>query len=429
MCIGIWYTNNLPMRYLAVLDCNNFFVSCERLFRPDLRRVPVVVLSSNDGCVVARSQEIKDNGIPMGVPYFQVKDILKDIGAVCFSSHFALYRDISARVFSVVKEKVGEIEQYSIDEAFFVFDAVDDEAALEYGKVLKMHVERFVGIPVSIGISDTKTRAKLVNAYAKKNNGVAVFVETNFTDNFATTGLSEVWGIGRQLSVRYRQLGLLTIADLLTAPTNLIQAETHSIGVAQQAELMGKIIYPLTISRELPKSIMSTRSFAKKTNDWATIQDALAYHVRHVFEDLRHDGLVASGLRVLLQTSRHGDWRFFGGSREVIFEVPTASTKSALKEALLLLQNMYEVNVPYTKTGVIAYGLVPRTYVPTSLFSQQGDESMNGLDQVVDTVNARFGRHAIAMGVFTKESKWQAKHEQRSQAYTTDWQSLRTVQA
>ncbi len=418
------------MRYVAVLDCNNFFVSCERLFRPDLAQVPVAVLSSNDGCIVARSQEVKDSGIPMGVPYFQVKDILKDIGAVCFSSHFALYRDISSRVFSVVKEYCGSIEQYSIDEAFFCFERASDEEARHYVTSLKLRVERWIGIPVSIGVSDTKTRAKLVNAFAKKNGGITVSVGDDFLERFGETTLSEVWGVGRQLTSIYRQLQIVTINDLLRATTDVIRNHTHLPGVSLQAELRGEMVYRVTGQSDLPKSIMSTRSFAKKTNDLNVIKDALSYHVRTVFADLRQHNLMATNMRVLLYTARHSDWRFFGGSQEVSFGVPTATTVVALTEALQAIDKLYEVGVPYNKTGVVVYGLLPKTFVSQTLFVEEERViKQTAMDAVIDHINHQFGRHAIVVGSFAREATWQPKHEQRSPAYTTQWTSLQTVLA
>jgi DNA polymerase V len=420
------------MAYLAVLDCNNFFVSCERLFRPDLVGKPVVVLSSNDGCVVARSQEIKDSGIPMGVPYFEVKDILKDIGGVCFSSHFALYRDISRRVFSVVKKYCGEIEQYSIDEAFFVIPATSDSEAATYVRGLKETVERQVGIPVSIGVSDTKTRAKRVNAYAKRNGGIGVFVGEDFVAEFGETSLGDIWGVGRQLVVAYNEAKLYTINDLLAAPTPRITKLFHKNGVQLQAELSGQSVYSVTRSMTIPKSVMSTRSFGEKTNDLSAITDALSYHVRFVCEELREQSLLAGGIQVMLYTSRHGDWRGYGGSQGVIFTLPTATTATVLEEAIVALKQLYRRGVPYAKTGVVAFDLVPAQFVPESLFSPlEGTNNVAAkvIDGVVDSLNKRFGRDTVKQGMFTKTPTWQTKNALRSPAYTTDWQSLQTVRA
>lgn len=416
------------MKLIAVIDCNNFFVSCERLFRPDLNKKPVVVLSGSDGCVVARSQEIKDKGIPMGVPYFQVKDILKDINAVCFSSHFALYRDVSARVFSVVKRICTNIEQYSIDEAFFVLEVATEHEALEFIKKLKQCVELEVGIPVSVGVSETKTRAKLVNAYAKKNGGVGIFVGDQFLTIFGEYALAAVWGVGRQLEVRYRQLGVKTINDLLQLSGDYLKTRMHTAGLELQAELLGVVVHTIETQKNIPKSTMSTRSFRSKTTDEMVIKDALSYHVRHVFEELRSLDLVASEIVVILYTARHSDWILRGGSAKCVFELPTNDTVAALKEAHLLLKSLYESNVPYNKTGVVAYGLMPRKFVPKSLFELDTVVSKTtALDQVIDGLNLKFGKNKISLGRFTNSEKWQSKTDLRSPSYTTVWSDIPTV--
>ncbi len=428
---GFWYNVGV-MTYLAVLDCNNFFVSCERLFRPDLVGKPVVVLSSNDGCVVARSQEIKDNGIPMGVPYFEVKDILKDIGGVCFSSHFALYRDISRRVFSVVKKYCGEIEQYSIDEAFFVVPATSDDEAVAYVRGLKETVERQVGIPVSIGVSDTKTRAKRVNAFAKRNGGVAVFAGADFLTQFGDTPLGDVWGVGRQLVTAYREAKLVTINDLVLATTPRVQKLFHKNGLQLQAELKGQSVFQLSKAQSLPKSVMSTRSFGEKTSDLDAITDALSYHVRFVCEELREQRLVAGGIQVILYTSRHGDWRGYGGSQGVVFALPTATTATVLEEAIAALKQLYRRGVPYSKTGVVAFDLLPAQFVPESLFAPLATTDTTAakvVDGIVDSLNKRFGRDTVKQGMFAKTPTWQTKNALRSPAYTTDWQSLQSVKS
>jgi DNA polymerase V len=416
------------MRYIGVLDCNNFFVSCERLFRPDLRRRPVVVLSSNDGCIVARSQEIKDKGIPMGVPYFQVKELIKDIDAVCFSSHFALYRDVSARVFATMRTLTPDMEMYSIDEAFFQFEAAGDEAARQLATTLKTRVERAVGIPVSVGVSDTKTRAKLVNDTAKKSSGVALSVGSDFLTTYGDRSLREVWGIGRQLQVRYQKAGIQTIADMVGLGSASMQHIGQIVGRRLQAELQGVIAYPVQRdTHTLPKSAMSTRSFRQKTNKKAVITDALAYHIRTVMADLRGQGLVASHLTVLLYASRHGDYRLRGGTVTHTFAVPLDDTLEALKAALVCLDSLYEQAVPYTKTGVVVTGLMPKKLVPVSLFAAPNDRPV--LDQLIDGINARLGREVVQIGRYEKVPTWTAKRDLISPAYTTQWSALPIVRA
>jgi len=415
------------MKCIGVIDCNNFFVSCERLFRPDLRRVPVVVLSSNDGCVVARSKEIKDKGIPMGVPYFQVKDRLKDIGAVCFSSHFALYRDISSRVFSVVKSQLTQVEIYSIDEAFFSFEAASPADAVEVATALKALVEQSVGIPVSVGVSDTKTRAKLVNRSAKTGTGVAVSWGDDFLEEYGTTVLHEVWGIGRRLYQRYQAAGVSTLAQLVAMPVARTTALFGVAGIRLRAELLGQVCFRVTQSTAWPQSVMSTRSFKTKTNDLSLIKDALAYHVRSVMADLRAQGLTTLQLAVELKTSRHGDYLLRGGWQRTTLAAPTDSTAVVLSTALTLLNQLYEPLVPYNKVGIAVTSLLPRSFVPTTLFAPVAPSRQAGLDQVVDTLTARFGQHSLKLGYFSATPAWQAKQERISPAYTTSWKNLATV--
>jgi len=418
------------MRYLAVLDCNNFFVSCERLFRPDLRHRPVVVLSSNDGCVVARSQEIKDKGIPMGVPYFQIKDTLKDIGATYFSSNFTLYRDVSDRVFAVLASLVSDLEIYSIDEAFFAIEADSAVVAAAEAAAIKREVERRVGIPVSVGVATSKTLAKLANDVAKKERASGVFVLES-GDSVAVFGqrlLGEVWGVGTRLSRRYSEAGLVTIGDFVSAPRERIQAIGGVVGTRTHAELSGQVAYPLSLRRTLPKSITSSRSFGSKTNDRALIHDALAYHVRSVAADLRRDGLVAGSLSVLLLTARHSDWVLRGGVTTMQLVVPTAETGVLLKEALRLADSLYELGVPYNKTGVVLGNLLPAVAVPASLFTPATTAAeMGALDRVIDGLNTRFGHGRVVLGKFTKTPAWQSRQETLSPAYTTNWQELPIV--
>jgi DNA polymerase V len=415
------------MQYVGLIDCNNFFVSCERLFRPDLRAVPVLVLSSNDGCVVARSREIKDMGIPMGVPYFQIKDILKDTGTVCFSSHFALYRDISSRVFSVVREQFSRVEQYSIDEAFFTFEADSLPEAERLLTTLKALVEQRIGIPVTVGAAASKTQAKLANAYAKKRTGVYVVTPDTFFGVFASVPLREVWGVGGRLSRRYTEAGIATIGDLLATATNRLAVLFGVSGTRLQAELLGQIAFPIVTVQTVPKSIMSTRSFATKTTQKTLIIDALAHHVRTVTEDARNQSLLMTTITVLLQTARHGDYALRGGVIPLVLPLPSAHTNYCLKHALLGLDALFEDDVPYAKVGCIASGLIPMSYVSKSLWGSEEEEVIDTLDQVLDSLNARFGRDRVRIGQFTKTPSWQTKQTLLSPAYTTSWHQLKTV--
>jgi DNA polymerase V len=415
------------MAYIGLIDCNNFFVSCERLFRPDLVGKPVVVLSSNDGCVVARSQEVKDMGIAMGVPYFQIKDIIKDSQTTVFSSNFTLYRDISRRVFTVVRELLPQIEVYSIDEAFFCL--VDESARELMARIadIKATVEQRVGVPVTIAVAGTKTQAKLVSSKAKKSGGLKVVLPGDFSAEFGAMPLREVWGVGRQLVTRYTEAGYTTVADLVEADTQRLARLFGVGGTRLQAELGGTVAYPLGSSvSTIPQSIMSTRSFAKKTHELSVIQDALSHHVREASADLRSQGLVAGAVSVQLLTSRHGDFLLRGGSLGATLSVPTASASVLLHEAMELLAKLYDPEVPYNKTGVVLTAICPEVMVPKSLFASS-DTTSRDISSLLDSITARQGKQALQLGRYHQDAAWQSKQETLSPAYTTRWHELRTV--
>jgi DNA polymerase V len=249
---------------IGLLDCNNFFVSCERLFRPDLLKKPVAVLSSNDGCIVARSQEVKDLGVPMGIPYFQVKDVLTKANATLFSSNFTLYRDISARVMETLEKEVGFCDVYSIDEAFF---EVSDDATEADVLSIRSRVMQDVGLPVSIGVASTKTLAKQASVMAKKGNGVCILTESLWKEKMETAQCSSVWGLGRQTTAKLRELGVKTVAEFLALDRSVVRKHFGVGGDRIYMELTGVVVHKLgSQSLDVQQSIMSTRSFEKNKN-------------------------------------------------------------------------------------------------------------------------------------------------------------------
>jgi DNA polymerase V len=409
--------------WIALLDCNNFFVSCERLFRPDLVGKPVVVLSGNDGCIVARSQEVKDMGVPMGVPYFQVKDMLKKTETTTFSSHFALYRDISRRVFTVMREELEVVHQYSVDEAFF--QCAESDESLVYS--VKMAVEKRVGIPVSIGVAPTKTLAKHANTYAKKGSGVHFLQMKEWSEAAKSVPLSSIWGVGGKLEMRYKQHGLLTVADLLAADTARIKQLFGVHGIRLQKELLGQSALLFDDVREPQKSIMSSRSFGKETTQASVVHDAVAYHVRHALEDLRSMRCKASVIRVSIRPSRHGDYVLRGGSKEAVFAVPTNNTIEVLKVAKELTESLFEAGVPYKKAGVVLAGFTSVDAAQQSLFADESTLKSDALMPVIDLLNKRLGKDAVTIGSHHKVSKWQALSELKSPSYTTRWSDVREV--
>lgn len=416
------------MNYIGVLDCNNFFVSCERLFRPDLRHSPVLVLSSNDGCVVARSQEVKDIGVTMGVPYFQIKDIIKNKAIVCFSSHFTLYRDISARVFRVVRELLPDMEQYSIDEAFFSFTAETKTEAEALLRSVKQQVEKRVGIPVSIGLAATKTQAKYANRLAKKAGGVTVLTSEDWLALAGEIQLESIWGVGGRMAARYRAASLLTVSDVTRCPAPRLQTLFGVVGSRLQAELQGVVMYPVSAAHTVQKSTISSRSFKASSTDILVLKDAVAYHVRHAAADIRRLGVLACYLTVTLLPGRHSDYFMRGGTRALDLSEPTADSAVLLTAAMRLVEQLYEAGVPYKKAGISLSKFIPEAYVQTSLFAPAVKKDTR-LGDTIDALNARYGRESVQLGRHTHAEGWQSKQEKKSPAYTTDWSAVPVVTA
>lgn len=367
-------------------------------------------------------------GIAMGVPYFQVKDIIKKAHVTVFSSHFALYRNISERVFQVVKSELPNKQQYSIDEAFFTFE-VDSIAAAETElRRIKGLVERCVGIPVSIGLAMTKTQAKYANRLAKKTGGLTIITPTLWCDLVEAVPLADLWGVGRQMVVRYRTAGLVTISDLLAAPRPRIDALFGIAGLRLQAELAGQVMYPVEKNESMQKSIMSSRSFKTTTTSLAVLKDAVAYHIRNAAEELRGLELQTASLSVSIRPSHHGDYLLRGGTLQVELAAPTADTAVLLKTAIHLVEQLFEADVPYKKAGILLGRFTPQAVVQTSLFepvTDTGEASV--LMKTMDSLNAKFGRDILQIGRHTASQTWPAGRSELSPAYTTDWSMLPIV--
>lgn len=413
------------MTYVGLLDCNNFFVSCERLFRPDLRTKPVVVLSSNDGCVVARSKEVKDAGVPMGVPYFKAKKELAAVNATVFSSNFPLYRDISSRVMDVLSREMAAVEQYSVDEAFFaVPELPEDELAL-LGMRLKRIVETEVGVPVTVGIAKTKTVAKCATELGKKGEGVAVLMDDVWRETMQHFLLHDVWGIGGKTAAKMRDAGLATVADLVQADAARIRELFGVHGARLQLALSEHATAHAREHDELQHSIMSTRSFRDASTERVVVEDAVAYHVAHAAEELRELGACAQAIAIIVRPGRHSDWSLRGGVRETLLVEPTDDTRILLKEAMRLVSLLYEHGVPYKKAGVILSHITPKHVAVQSLFAQS--DRSDSLFAAIDALNKRFGSGTLTIGRTRSTSAWAASRSHISPRYTTDWSELKTV--
>jgi len=365
----------------------------------------------------------------MGVPYFKVKDILKDIGATTFSSHFTLYRDISRRVFNVVNRECESMEQYSIDEAFFILRGSTFEVESQIC-VLKDIIEREIGMPVSVGVGKSKTLAKYANQVAKKSNGGFVLTMDDWRQQCGSVPLRDLWGVGHKLSEAYKQHGLTTVAELLAVERRQVQALFGVVGVRMWLELKGTHTGSSGDSEHTQHSILHSRSFRNTTTDILVLKDAVAYHLREASEDLRAQGLKTRCLKVFLQTSRHGDWFLQGGSKEIVFNSPTSNSFMLLKAAGGLVDELYRTDVPYKKAGILLYDLVPETVDQGSLFEDLQEAKTASLTPLIDSLNTRLkGKAAVLIGSYLKGKDWESSRAQRSPAYTTSWTDVVVVKA
>ena len=413
---------------IGLMDCNNFFVSCERLFRPDLRNRPVAVLSSNDGCIVARSQEVKDLGISMGVPLFQVKDICKKHNIVLFSSNFKLYRDISSRVMSALKDEFEICEQYSIDESFFTISESATENDME---AVRARIMQKTGIPVSIGVAKTKTLAKIASTIAKKGTGVCMMNDSVWNASVKDMSCGSVWGIGRRISASLTRDGIYTISDLLTQDNAFIRSRFGVMGERVCMELRGTSAYPVGVSVDsFQESYASTRSFGKPVTSKLVLMSALSYHVEHIAEKLRMHNLVASIITIEIRGSRFGEYSHRKGTLSSVFSIPTSDTFVLTKEVEQLLDTLFDSEIPYKKAGVVVSGIAPESYAPVSLFGPDAKTlRTDSLSALSDSLNSRFGKGSLIHASTLGTEKWQEHKTHMSPEYTTSWSQIACIKA
>lgn len=409
---------------IGLMDCNNFFVSCERLFRPDLHTKPVLVLSSNDGCVIARSQEVKDMGISMGMPFFQIKDICHSQGVHVFSSNFKLYRDLSYRVIEALRSEFPRCEVYSIDEAFF--DVLDTVSVSDI-QIVRARIIEKTGIPISFGIGRTKTIAKVASQFAKKDaKGVAVLIDGTWVAVMPQVSCGMVWGIGRRMVQILRDHGIHTVSDLCAKGQVYLQNVFGVVGERIYLELNEKAVYRVggTVV-DAPKSMVSSRSFGARTYEKKVLVSALSHHVSCLGVRLRREGMLARSMRIICDACGE----MGGRSLSVYFDTPTQSTKVLIHEAIRLLDTIYTKGVCYRKAGVYVDDLIPTVYASVVLFDDATTRIDTVIDGVVDTLNTHFGVGTVERGVSLFSQKWGSLHKMSSPAYTTDWRQIPIVKA
>ncbi|MEI6691770.1 MAG: Y-family DNA polymerase [Chlorobium sp.] len=414
----------------ALVDCNNFYASCERAFNPALRKHPVIVLSNNDGCIIARSEEAKALGIQMGSPEFKCRPLLRKHNVTVFSSNYALYGDMSSRVMTTLAALAPDIEIYSIDEAFLDMSGFTRFDLNDYALMMRKTVRMHTGIPVSVGIAPTKTLAKIANRIAKKNpdyHGVCVLKTSEEIKNaLLQTKVEDIWGIGRQWSKLLQAKGIMTAADFADAPSSWVRKYLHIVGARIQAELNGKSCLQMELVRPAKQTICTSRSFGRNVTTEEELQQAVATFASKCAVKLRRENSLASMLTVFIATSPFDDsGHRYWGTRTASLPSATQDSITILKAAQTMLAGIFRDGNTYKKAGVIVSGIVPKESCNTTLSLFPEEESVlhereDKLMVVMDSINQRYGRGAVRMASENSEC-WKPHQERLSPRYTTKW--------
>lgn len=429
------------MPVFALVDCNNFYASCEKLFDPKLKDRPVVVLSNNDGCVVARSAEVKALGIPMGVPWFKLRDEAKRHGIVAFSSNYALYADLSNRCVEVLSSFSANIEVYSIDESFLELSGFEwrPGGLMAYGAEIRQRVADWLGLAVCVGIGPSKTLAKLANHAAKKNlaaaNGVCDFTtmsQAALDALFERIDVGEVWGIGRKINARLEAMGIRTVRQLRDADAELMRTSFSVVVERTVRELRGLSCLDLQEVVPEKQQIMSSRSFGQLVYDLPELEEAVASYVAKAAEKLRTQDSLAGAVQVYIRTNVFKP-EVPQYQRAITVPLPEASsdTRVLTRWALRVLRRIYRSGYGYHKAGITLMDIVPATNQQFSLFASGDavDARSQKLMGVLDGINGKFGRGTLRLAAEGVEKVWQMRRGNLSPRYTTEWDCLAVVQA
>lgn len=412
----------------AILDCNSFYCSCERLFRPHLRDKPIVVLSNNDGCIISLSKEAKAVGLKMGEPIFEVRTLIRRHRVQVFSSHYLLYGNLSRRVMGLLDQLNPEVIQYSIDEAFINFSHLPLGAEAPWALELRERVTRETGIPVSLGVGHSKTLAKIANKEAKKLGLKSLsLTEPQVCEAvLKRTPLEEVWGIGPGLSVRLKALGMQSAWDFSQFEnTTLIRKHLGIVGERMQAELRGRSCIELG-EIETRKMISSTRSFGKKVYSCRELQEAVATYVGFAAEKLRKQGSVTRGVSVMLRSNPFDDGPYHRREDQKILPFYTDDTFLLTRTATEMVAQLFKEGIGYKKAGVFLFDLADKGAYQLDLFHQTSDDSK--LMGVLDKINERWGRGTIKTAACGTLQDWRMLCEKKSSKTQTSWSDLVEVE-
>jgi len=413
---------------IGLADCNNFYASCERAFHPQLRNKAVVVLSNNDGCVIARSNEAKALGIKMGEPAFKIKSLIDRHKVNVFSTNLALYGDMSDRVMSVMREEVKMMEVYSIDEAFLDFS---DSSDIERVLAIRKKVLQWTNIPISIGLAHTKVLAKVANHIAKKHTKKGVFILEG--DDLIKRALNvfpveDLWGVGRKYAKRLNEYGIYTALQFREADEGWIKRNFSVNGVRLQRELKGEQCFPLVLTTKRKKNICTARSFGKEVKELSKLQEAVSSYAVTCSAKLRKEKSCCTTVNVFINTNPFKpNAKQYNAYQTIELETPTNDSIEIVEAALKGLKSIYRSDCIYKKAGVIVGSTVPQDEVQMSLFDKVDRNKRKDLMQTVDRVNTLMGRDTVKLAIQGKGRDWKLKQEKLSPCYTTRFADILTV--
>ncbi len=411
---------------IALIDCNSFYVSCERLFNPKIRKKPVVVLSNNDGCIISRSTEAKALGIKMGEPYFKVKDIIIKNKVEVFSSNYSLYGDLSRRVMRTLKRFNSSIEIYSIDEAFLDLSNFSDYEVENVGKEIRQTVLKWTGIPTSIGIAKTKTLSKIANHIAKKKkSGLTSLIGIeNIDPILEKVEINDVWGVGKQLTKFYHKNGIYNAKQLKNKSNTWIKKNSNVLGSRTAMELRGIPCIDLEVTKTKRQSCVVSRSFGKRVEKYQELKEAVVNYCLNASEKIRSESLIAKSITVFVRTSPfQSRFGYYSNSKTIDFAISTNNSIEIAKTALVALDSIFKNGYRYQKAGVMLTGLSNEDG-SKNLFSSEKDEKIRGLMKSIDNTNYRFGRSTLSLASAGIQKRWNMRREHSSKIDTADFYLL-----
>jgi DNA polymerase V len=413
---------------IALIDCNNFYASCERVFNPKIEKKPVIVLSNNDGCVIARSNEAKALGVEMGHPAFKLKELIKKYDINVFSTNFTLYGDFSRRVMDVINNEVNKMEVYSIDEAFLDFS---DHASKERGAKIRKKIKKWTGIPVSVGIAPTKVLAKVAGHIAKKYTKEGVFMLDDkdlIKRALNVFAIENLWGIGRNNAKKLKSAGVHTALQFRECDSNWIKSNLTIHGIRLQKELFGEVCYSLESIKKRKKNICTTRTFGSEVKELGKLKAAIGVFANTCATKLRKEKSCCTTISVFLSTNNmKPQLRQYHAYKTVNTEVPTNDSMEVVKTAIKVLENIYRGDFIYKKAGVIVGSTIPQKQIQLSLFNSLDRNKRNNINIAVDKINSLMGKGKVYLAVEGICRKWKPRQEKLSPCYTTRFADLLKV--